>query len=167
MQVTAGVHWDVPPGNSSPPEKSHCQRLTQIALLQVCICNEGHPPYLSSRAARQNVRGMIRMFHHCHASAMHAWRLIACPATAIFDLRSFIRFTPRQCKPDGSLHARLLRIFGLTAIYIATPIRLATAYIWPDGHLYGSRLGNASLTAFVTGSFCSFHETGGLLSAAE
>ena len=98
------------------------------------------------------------------------------PASVIFDLRSFILFTPRQCKPAGSLPARLLRIFGLTAIYtvhasamqacrlIACP---ASAYIWPDGHLYCSRLGNASLPAFVTGSFCSFHETGGLLSAAK
>ena len=117
------------------------------------------------------------------------------PASVIFDLRSFIRFTPRQCKPAGSLPARLLRIFGLTAIYTVHASAMqacrliacqasvyiwpdghiqrhalagpAPAYIWPGGHLYCSRLGNASLPAFVKGSFCSFHETGGLLSAAK
>ena len=37
---------------------------------------------------------------------------------------------------------------------------------WPGGHLYGSRLGNAGLSAFGTGPYRSFHETGGLLSVA-
>ena len=98
------------------------------------------------------------------------------PASVIFDLRSFILFTPRQCKPAGSLPARLLRIFGLAVIYTVHASAMqacrliacqASAYIWPGGHLYCSRLGNASLPAFVKGSFCSFHETGGLLSAAK
>ena len=79
--------------------------------------------------------------------------------------RSFILFTPRQCKPAGSLPARLLRIFGLAAIYtvhasamqacrlIACP---ASAYIWPGGHLYCSRLGNASLPAHCLPGFCVY-----------
>ena len=103
----------------------------------MCICDDGHP---SSQAARQNVRGVAR-----HVSSLSRLSMGRQVFTDVNDLARIQKITQSSqlCSCSG-----------------------ATEYIWPGGHLYGSRLGNAGLSAFGTGPYRSFHETGGLLSVA-